>query len=130
VKAGAPALLRWMDAHTSRLYISVITVAEIESGIAKARREGATRKAASLAEWLEAMVMLYDERILPLDRPVARLAGMLSDRARGAGRAPGLADIAIAATAKARGMTVLTRNVRHFAALDVPVVDPFRALPS
>ena len=118
-----------MDAHANRLFISVITVAEIESGIAKARREGASRKASALANWLEALLMLYGERVLPLDLPGARMAGALSDRARGAGRAPGLADIAIAATAKARGMTVLTRNVRHFAVLDVPVVDPFRSLP-
>lgn len=119
-----------MDANADRLFVSVITIAEIESGIAKARREGATRKAQSLADWLEALVFLYRHRLLPLDLPAARWTGALADRARGTGRAPGFPDLAIAATAKANGLTVLTRNLRHFADLDVPVVDPFRRLPA
>jgi toxin FitB len=53
----------------------------------------------------------------------------LADQARGSGHAPGFADIVIAATARSRGYTVLTRNVRHFRALDVLVHDPFESLP-
>ena len=41
------------------------------------------------------------------------------------GQAPGLADIAIAATAKAQGLIVLTRNLKHFAGLGVEIIDPF-----
>src|SRR5712675_1449648 len=37
----SPALIEWMDAHSASLFLSVVTVAEIEDGIAKARREGA-----------------------------------------------------------------------------------------
>lgn len=126
----APRLAGWMERNSERLYLSVITVAEVEDGIAKVRREGASRKADRLAEWLETLLHLYGARILPLDIIVARLLGKLSDQARSAGQAPGLADLAIAATAVHQGYTVLTRNLRHFQALDVPAHDPFESLPA
>lgn len=136
ISAGAPSrlapakLVAWMDAHSDVLFLSAVTVTEIEDGIAKLRREGATRKGAALAAWLEAMLHLYERRVLPFDTPTARIAGVLSDRARGQGQAPGLADIIIAATALHRGLTILTRNARHFAPLGVPVIDPFGTLPT
>ncbi len=136
LSAGAPSktpgladLVDWMDRNSEHVYLSVITLAEIEDGIAKARREGASRKADRLAEWLEAVLHLYSGRILPLDIPIARAVGALSDLARGRGHAPGFADLGIAATANYLGYMVLTRNLRHFRALDVAAHDPFAALP-
>ena len=76
-----------------------ITIAEITDGIAKARREGARRKAADLSTWLRAMLHLYGDRVLVFDSPTAEIAGVLSDLARSRGHSPGFADIAIAATA-------------------------------
>jgi len=118
-----------MDARSSSLFISVVTVAEIEDGIAKLRREGATRKSADLAEWLETVMHLYGDRILAFDAPAARIAGTLSDRARGLGHAPGFADIIIAATARRHQLTILSHNLRHFEPLGVSVLDPFATLP-
>lgn len=136
VSAGAPTkaqpipdLIAWMERNSAHLYVSVITVAEVEEGIAQARRQGAARKADRLGEWLETLLHLYSARILPLDIAVARLLGKLADQARGAGQDPGLADLAIAATAASRGYTVLTRNIRHFRAFAVPVHNPFESLP-
>ncbi len=129
VKRRALALLDWMDANSARLYLSAITIAEIEDGIAKARREGAGRKAQLLSEWLNAVLHLYAERVLPFDVAVARLAGRLSDLARSKGAQPGFADIAIAATARAHGLAILTRNQKHFAPLGIPAHDPYRSLP-
>lgn len=126
----APDLVGWMERNSKRLYLSVVTVAEVEDGIAKARREGASRKADQLAAWLETLLHLYSARILVLDIPTARALGGLSDRARGSGHAPGFADLAIAATAQVGGHVVLTRNLRHFRALDVPAHDPFESLPA
>ena len=127
--AASADLAGWMERHSERLYLSVITVAEVEDGIAKARREGAVRKADRLAAWLAALLHLYSARILPLDLAAARVLGALSDRARGQGQAPGWADLAIAATAHCHGYTVLTRNLRHFAGLGVAAHDPFVSLP-
>jgi predicted nucleic acid-binding protein len=123
------ALVEWMDVQSSSLFLSVVTLAEIEDGIAKLRREKATRKSRELARWLDAMLHLYGDRVLAFDTAAARIAGELSDRARGQGHAPGFADIIIAATARHHALTVLSRNVRHFKPLGVPVLDPFSELP-
>ncbi|BAQ45386.1 MULTISPECIES: type II toxin-antitoxin system VapC family toxin [Methylobacterium] len=127
--AVAPDLVAWMDRNSAHLYLSVITVAEIEAGIAKSRRQGAHRKAERLAEWLAALLHLYGARVLPIDLDVAWHLGCLTDRARGQGLTPDLADLAIAATAQSRKWSVLTRNLRHFSPLGVPAHDPFAALP-
>jgi predicted nucleic acid-binding protein len=124
-----PELAAWMDSHSAELFLSTVTIAEIEDGIAKAQREGATRKARDLTAWLETVLHLYAARILPFDLMTARLAGSLSDHARGQGLAPGFADIIIAATAQRHKLTILTRNLRHFEPLGVPVHDPFLRLP-
>jgi predicted nucleic acid-binding protein len=135
ISAGAPSrvapveLVDWMDAHSESLSLSTVTVAEIEDGLAKLRREGAARKSAELAAWLEAVLHLYGDRILAFDTAIARIAGALSDQARGQGQAPGLGDIIIAATAKHHGLTILSRNVRYFAPLGVAVLDPFERVP-
>lgn len=123
------ALAEWMDAQSASLFLSVVTIAEVEDGLAKLRREKATRRSKDLTEWLDAVLHLYGDRILVFDTPTARLAGELSDRARGQGHAPGFADIIIAATARQYALTILSRNVRHFEPLGVPVLDPFRGLP-
>jgi predicted nucleic acid-binding protein len=136
ISAGAPSkhpaplqLIRWMDENSDLLFISCISVAEIEEGIAKARRQGARGKAERLDGWLETLLHLYGERVLPFEVAAARIAGRLSDRARAHGVSPGFADLAIAATATAHRFTVLTRNIRHFAPLGIAVHDPFASLP-
>jgi predicted nucleic acid-binding protein len=83
VSAGAAArlapagLVAWMDAHSALLFLSVVTVAEIEDGIAKLRRSDVR------AAWLETVLHLYGDRILAFDTPTARIASALSDQARG-----------------------------------------------
>jgi predicted nucleic acid-binding protein len=130
ISVRAPGrIASWMHAHSAELFLSVVTIAEIESGIAKSAREGATRKAADLRDWLAALLHLYAERVLVFDIATAEHAGGLSDFARAKGQAPGFADIVIAATARRHGLTILSRNLRHFAPLGVPVIDPFEALP-
>jgi len=135
VSAAAPskmptaAIVTWMDEHAADLFMSAVSIAEIEADIARLRRQGAGRRADDLTAWLDTLLHLYGERILPFDVPAARIAGALSDVARSKGQAPGFADVAIAATAKRRGLTILTTNVRHFAPLGVPFLDPFAGLP-
>ncbi len=119
-----------MERNSGRLYLSVITIAEVEDGIARCRRTGPHAKAKRLGGWLETVLHLYAVRILPVDIATARRVGALADHARGRGHDPGLADLAIAATALIKGYVVLTRNLRHFAPLDVPSHDPFDMLPS
>lgn len=124
-----PGVIEWMDLHSASLYLSAVTVAEIEDGIAKLRREGAARRSADLTAWLETVLHLYSDRILAFDAPTARIAGTMADRARGRSHAPGFADIIIAATAQRHALTILSRNLRHFEPLGVLVLDPFAKLP-
>jgi toxin FitB len=137
ISAGAPSkavsaaeLLKWMDEHSTKLYLSVVTVAEIEDGIANARREMARRKATDLASWVETLLHLYGNRVLPFDVACARAAGELSDLARSRGLSPGFADIVIGATARTHQLILLTRKFRHFAPLDILTINPFQELPA
>ena len=134
VSAGGPSrtagdVATWMDEHAAHLYMSAVSIAEMEAGIARLRRRGSRRRVDDLTAWLDTLLYLYGDRILPFDVPAARIAGALSDLALSKGHAPGFADVAIAATAQLRGLTILTTNLRHFAPLGVPFLDPFARLP-
>ncbi len=122
------AVANWLEQQSLSLFLSVVTAAEIEDGVAKLRREGAVRKAKHIAEWLESVLHLYGERILAVDLACARIAGVLNDRARGLGLAPGFADILIASTAKKNNLTIITRNTKDFEPLEVPLFDPWSQL--
>jgi toxin FitB len=119
-----------MDRNSAALFLSAVTIAEIRDGIARVHRARATRKASGLSDWLQTVLHLYGDRVLPFDAATARIAGELSDLARGRGHAPGFADIIIAATARRHELTVLSRNMRHFEPMAVAVVDPFVKLAS
>jgi hypothetical protein len=58
-----------MDAHSALLFLSAVTVAEIEDSITKLRREGAARKSKDLEGWLETVLQLYGDRVLAFDTP-------------------------------------------------------------
>jgi len=123
-------LAAWLRAHGDQLYISAVTVAEVEQGICKLRRAGGAERADALSHWIGALLADGAERILPLDAKVGRIAGQLSDKAIAIGRHPGFADVAIAATALANDLTLLTDNGKHFAPLDVAFFNPVEQLPS
>jgi len=122
-----PQVAGWFERHSDELYLSAVTVSEIEAGIARLAREGADRRSQALSGWLDRVVGLYGERVLSFDVEVARVTGQMSDAARAQGRNPGFADVAIAATARAHDLSILTVNVRHFEPLGVPVSDPFQS---
>jgi toxin FitB len=119
------AVADWFVAHDERLFLPTMAVAELSQGIAKLRRSGGVDRANRLDFWLNGLIEQFGDRILPLDPPVARLAGQMSDAAIAIGRHPGFADIAIAATAQHHGLTLLTRNLKHFQPLGVACADPF-----
>ena len=120
-KRITPNAARWLQTVAlSQLHISTVTVFEIAHGIVELRRRDASR-ATHLQTWFETSVLkAFDGRIVPLDIADALRAAELHAR-----RTRIDADRLIAATAAARGMTVVTRNVRDFAGLGVPVLDVF-----
>ena len=115
-----PEIARWVGTQrTTDLYLSVVTVGEIERGIMRQQRRD-TAFAQSLGLWLDRMLDWYGERVLPVDTATARRWGRLS-----ADLGHDSADLLIAATALEHGLTVVTRNVRHFEPTGVPVVGEF-----
>ena len=114
-----PEIARWVEAQRSAdLYLSVVTVGEIERGIERQQRRDPVH-AHALAAWLDRLIALYGDRILAVDLSAARRWGRLSHLIGHEG-----ADLLIAATALEHGLTVVTRNVRHFEPTGVPVLDP------
>ena len=115
-----PELARWVGTQrTTDLYLSVVTVGEIERGIMRQQRRD-TGFARELAIWLDRLLDWYGERVLPVDTATARRWGRLS-----ATLGQNSADLLIAATALEHGLTVVTRNVRHFEPTGVAVVGTF-----
>jgi predicted nucleic acid-binding protein len=107
------------------LYLSVVTIGEIAKGIAKRRRERATaaqRDADALQGWLDSLLTEFSERIISVDVAIATRWGRLVDQHP---RSP--TDMLLAATALDHELTVATRNVQHFRAAGVPIVNPFDA---
>lgn len=124
-----PALEAWLTVRAHRLFLSTITVFETIQGIEQLALRGRTERAASLQRWIDGNITSFDERILPLDLEISRVAGRLSAAAFANGAHPGAADIMIAATAKVHGLLLLTRNLKHFADLGIDVADPLHNLP-
>ena len=108
------------DRAPSNLFLSVITVLEIEVGIGRiARRDPA--QGSRLQAWLDDELLdSFAGRILSVDVPVARRAARLY-----VPNARSERDVLIAATATVHGLTVVTRNVKDFATLDVAIVNPW-----
>ena len=115
-------LSSWLDRQrTSDLFISVVTVGEIERGIVRQRARDADF-ATALAAWLDRVLSLYGERVLPFDLQIARRWGRLS-----AALGNDSADLMIAATALEHGLTVVTRSVSDFEPTGVETFNPFTA---
>ena len=110
-----PAIVRWVETQrTADLYISVATVGEIERGITQQQRHNPPF-ARDLSLWLDRVLAWYSDRILPVDAASARRWGRLS-----ATLGHDSADLLISATALEHGLTVVTRNVRHFEPTGAP----------
>ena len=86
------------------------------------------RRRTALADWLaNDLPARFAERILPIDRAVAEQWGNLMAQSRRSDVALSVMDGFFAATALANGLTLVTRNVKDFASLDVPLFNPWEA---
>jgi predicted nucleic acid-binding protein len=121
-----PPVVAWLDRQPAEsVWITSITVFEARRGLAllpqgRRRRALETAFARLLEEDLE-------HRVLDFDLAAANAAASLAADRQKAGRPVDLRDTQIAGIVAARRATLATRNVRHFADLKVPVVDPWAA---
>ena len=116
-----PCVLDWADrADAPTLYISAITLLELEMGVLQVERRDA-RQGAALRAWLEDQVLVeFEDRVLTIDTAVARRRAGLHVPDPRAER-----DALIAATALVHGMTVVTRNTADFAPTGVALLNPW-----
>jgi predicted nucleic acid-binding protein len=113
------AVLAWIESvDDAQLFVSAVTLGEIQAGIELTREQDAT-KANEIEVWLEQVASAYN--VLPMDaatfRQWARLIHKKSDTL--------YEDAMIAATSKVYGLTVVTRNVADFQELGLKVLNPF-----
>ena len=116
----APELVTWLARQNDPdLYLSVVTLGEIERGIARQDLldPGFAR---DLRDWMTRTMQLFADRLLPVDAQSARIWGQLSAQLGHAG-----ADLLIAATALRHDAVVVTRNVSDFLPTGCRVENPF-----
>jgi toxin FitB len=120
------SVVAWLDRQPAEsVWLTSITVFEARLGLAllpqsRRRRSLESAFARLLADDLE-------NRVLDFDVPAATAAALLAAERQQAGRPGDLRDTQIAGIALARRATLATRNVRHFADLKIPVVNPWSA---
>jgi predicted nucleic acid-binding protein len=122
--APDPKVMGWLDTvDEDRVFISVASIAELRRGVAL-MDDG--RRRAALAAWLgNDLPARFAERILPIDQAVAERWGDLMAQSRRSGLALSAMDGFFAATALAKDLTLVTRNVRDFALFGVPLRNPW-----
>ena len=119
---GDPAVAAWWNGVAEDdLWLSSLVLGEIRKGVELARRRD-PRRAEALEVWLTDVMSRFGNRVLPVDTAVAEQWGRMN-----AVRPLPVIDALLAATAKANGLTLVTRNVADVAELDVDVLNPFEA---
>jgi predicted nucleic acid-binding protein len=114
----------WLaGANEDEVFISVCTLAELRFGIASMARG---RRRDKLDQWLRMdLPARFDRRIVPIDAAIADAWGEIQARTARKGHAIGTMDALIAATAEVYGLTLVTRNTRHFQHIGVMLLNPW-----
>lgn len=114
-KIPAPKVIDWLDAQDeASLFISVISLGEIEKGILKLRVSD-PRRSQKLSAWLGKVEQRFAGRILPLDAATLHVWAQIAAHTELAGHPLPVMDGLLMATAQCHGLTVVTRNVHDFA---------------
>jgi toxin FitB len=119
-----PRVVGWLTGvDEDRVYLSVVTVAEIRHGI---ERLQPGRRRTRLDAWLRADLPLrFEGRLLGIDTAVADAWGAIVARRERSGRPIGVMDAFVAATAEVHALTLVTRNASDFASAVTTVFDPW-----
>ena len=115
---------RWFaEVDEDRIYLSVITFAEIRRGIDE-MPTGHRREA--LITWLQNdLPVRFEGRILGVDRAIAEVWGIVMATSRRLGANLSTMDAFLAATSEVHGLSLVTRNTRHFEKLGIPLLNPW-----
>jgi len=123
-KGPAIAVLKWIDGQDEgSLYLSVLTIGELEKGIA---RLSASSRRNRLQSWVRRdLAERFGGRLLPIDTRTATRWGTVTGESEKRGRPLPVIDCLIAATALVHGLTVATRNVGDFERCGVSCLNPW-----
>ena len=122
--APSETVVTWLNnQESSSLFISTITIGEIEYGL---RILPAGKRRMLLKERFERFISLaFAQRVLPYDEPAARTYGDIMGFRKEIGHPMSIPDGQIAAIAKINGLTISTRNTSDFEDCGIELVDPF-----
>lgn len=113
-KAPTAAVIQWLDEQDEdSLFLSVVTLGEIEKGILKLKASD-SRRSQKLTAWLGKVEQRFAGRILPLDGAALHAWAQLAASAELSGQQFPVLDGLIMATAQCHGLTVVTRNTEDF----------------
>ena len=115
-------VVEWEAAHTHLLWMPTVVLAEFR---ARAALLPAGRRRDDTAALIEAIVERYSDRLVDFNERASRWFGAVIAEARTSGRPISTADAMIAATARANGMRVATRDLSDFAGAGVELINPW-----
>ncbi|MHB2016231.1 MAG: PIN domain-containing protein [Candidatus Xenobia bacterium] len=116
------SVLAWFKTvQSAHLFLSVLVVGEIRSGIERLRRRNDAPQAELYETWLARLRHDHAERILPITSDIAEVWGRMNVPHR----VP-VVDGLMAATAEVHGLTFVTRNVADLATTGVSLLNPFQ----
>lgn len=122
LRVSDAGVLTWLETvDQADLYLSVLTLGELAKGIARKRLKDPAA-ADSLEHWRLGIVSLFSDRIVPVDVEIASVWGELNAK-----RPLPVIDALLAATALAKGMTLVTRNTKDVAGTGVATLNPWQA---
>jgi len=119
-----PGVIEWLhQADEDRVFLSVITLAELRFAVDRLPA-GARRQ--RLDAWLrDDLPLRFESRLVPIDVSIADTCGRITAEAEKARRTVAAMDALLAATAIARGLTLVTRNVGDFQGLVPALATPW-----
>lgn len=118
-RADANVTAWFADVADEEIFLSVLTIGEIRRGIESVRRRDPD-SAAALDRWLNLVSEVHGDRVVPIDRAIGEEWGRMN--------VPDplpVVDGLLAATARVRGLTLVTRNVADVEATGIESFDPF-----
>jgi predicted nucleic acid-binding protein len=116
-------VLRWIAASNPlHLFTSAMTLAELHRGV---NRLPVSKRRTELSQWLQNLEISFEDRVLAFDSKVAKVWAEMTVEAEIHGKPMASFDSIIAATARANGCRLVTRNTRDFMNAGLEVINPW-----